>query len=184
MLGQSFADVLSAAQTGAGWAFTRLYDDLAPRVTAYLRRQGAAEPDDVTSETFVAVFRGIDGFAGDADDFRSWVFTIAHRRLVDERRRVSRSPSTAPLEAHTEPPAEDDVVQLVVDRDTDEVGRILDTLSRPQRDVVLLRIVAGLSVAETAASVGRSEPAVRQLQHRALRALREQLVDRAASVQR
>jgi RNA polymerase sigma-70 factor (ECF subfamily) len=69
------------------WAFERLYADLAPVVAGYLRVQGAAEPEDLTSEVFLGVFTGIDSFEGSETQFRSWVFTIAYSRLVDERRR-------------------------------------------------------------------------------------------------
>lgn len=178
MLGQAFDDVLMAAQAGAGWAFTRLYDDLAGVVTGYLRQQGAAEPDDVASETFLHVFRGIGAFEGDEEDFRSWVFTIAHRRLIDERRRLDRRPdATVPLEEVGEPasPAAGADRTVMDEAHWAELEEHLGALTALQRDVVLLRVVAGLDVAETAAVVDRSEAAVRQLQHRGLRALEERL---------
>lgn len=178
MLGQAFDDVLMAAQAGAGWAFTQLYEDLGGVVTGYLRQQGADEPDDVASETFLDVFRGLGSFQGDEDGFRSWVFTIAHRRLLDERRRAARRPATMPVEE-----APDDVVSMagadrpVLDADHwQQLAQHLTVLTPPQRDVVLLRVVAGLPVSETAAVVGRTEDAVRQLQRRGLRALEERLV--------
>ena len=90
--GPVFDDVLAAAQAGAGWAFEVLYRDLSPVVTGYLRLHGAAEPDDLASETFLGVFTGLAGFSGDEDALRSWVFTIAHRRLIDDWRRRSRRP--------------------------------------------------------------------------------------------
>ncbi len=67
----------------------------------YLRVQGAREPEDLTSEVFLGAFRGLSGFSGDEDQFRSWVFTIAHRRLTDERRRVSHRPQLADPEPTT-----------------------------------------------------------------------------------
>lgn len=103
-LGEAFDEVLVAAQAGAGWAFARLYDDLAGIVAGYLRLRGAAEPDDVTSETFLAVFRGLGSFTGGEQQFRSWVFTIAHRRLLDEHRYRSRRPATTELDRATRPP--------------------------------------------------------------------------------
>ena len=69
-----------------------LYRDLSPAVTGYLRLHGAVEPDDLASETFIGVFTGLSGFSGDEDALRAWVFTIAHRRLVDDWRRRSRRP--------------------------------------------------------------------------------------------
>ena len=177
MLGQAFDDVLTAARTGAAWACTRLYEDLAGVVTGYLRQQGADEPDDVASETFLHVFRSLSTFEGDEDAFRSWVFTIAHHRLVDERRRRARRPATSPMsDADDHAEAHDTAERAVVDAyHWEQLERHLGVLTRAQRDVVLLRVVAGLSVAETAAVVRRGEDAVRQLQHRGLRALEERL---------
>lgn len=181
MLGQSFDDVLMAAQAGAGWAFTRLYEDLAGVVTGYLRQQGATEPDDVASETFISAFGSLGSFEGDEQAFRSWLFTIAHHRLVDERRRESRRPSTTPLAEEHEPSDPDRADDAVMDREHwASLEQHLGVLTPLQRDVVLLRVVAGLSTAETADVVERSESAVRQLQHRGLRALEEALDGSAA----
>lgn len=177
MLGQAFDDVLMAAQAGAGWAFTRLYEDLAGVVTGYLRQQGTREPDDVASETFLHVFSGIGGFEGDEDAFRSWVFTIAYRRLVDERRKVGRRPEiTTIADVDAEPDAGPAPDHTVVDEaHWQELEQHLAILTGLQRDVVLLRVVAGLTITETAAMLDRSEDAIRQLQHRGLRALEEDL---------
>jgi RNA polymerase sigma factor (sigma-70 family) len=99
VLGEAFPDVLAAAQAGAPWAFERLYADLAPVVTGYLRLHGAFEPDDLASETFLGVFTGLASFSGGEQGFRSWVFTIAHRRLLDERRRLARRGAVVQVDA-------------------------------------------------------------------------------------
>src|SRR3954451_13571050 len=92
--GLPFDDLLAAAQAGAAWAFETLYRDLSPVVTGYLRLHGAAEPDDLASETFLGVFTGLAGFRGDEEALRAWVFTIAHRRLGGAWR--ARPPSPSP----------------------------------------------------------------------------------------
>ena len=179
---ESFDDVLAAAQAGAGWAFERLYRHLAPTVTGYLRLQGAREPDDVASETFVAVFRGLASFEGNEQQFRSWVFTIAHRRLLDERRYWSRRPSTNELDPTTDVPTDDVVEDDVVDRLRQaEVAELLEDLPRTQRDVLLLRIVGGLTVEETARAVGKRAGAVKQLQRRGLLRVRQILSERGVT---
>jgi DNA-directed RNA polymerase specialized sigma24 family protein len=88
---------LAAAQAGVPWALTRLYEELAPAVHGYLRAQGAGDPEDLTSEVFLGAFAALERFAGTESQFRSWVFTIAHRRLTDERRRRGRRPGTETL---------------------------------------------------------------------------------------
>jgi RNA polymerase sigma factor (sigma-70 family) len=174
--GVAFDDVLAAAQAGAAWAFEVLYRDLSPAVTGYLRLHGAVEPDDLASETFLGVFTGLAGFRGDEDALRAWVFTIAHRRLVDDWRRRSRRPQVADddsdLTGHVGGDVEDDVFVRV---GAENVHRICALLPDDQRAVVLLRVLADLTVEQVAAVMGRSVPSVKALQRRGLRALRTEL---------
>jgi RNA polymerase sigma-70 factor (ECF subfamily) len=174
--GIAFDDVLAAAQTGAAWAFEVLYRDLAPVVTGYLRLHGAAEPDDLASETFLGVFTGLAGFSGDEDALRSWVFTIAHRRLIDDWRRRSRRPQVTDdagdLTLLPGGDAEDDALLRV---GTDDVHRMCAGLPDDQRSVVLLRVLADLTVEQVASVMGRSVGAVKALQRRGLRTLRDRL---------
>lgn len=180
----SFETTLAAARLGEAWALRALYDELAPTVTGYLRLRGAVEPDDLTSETFLAVFRALERFEGDEAGFRSWVFTIAHRRLIDEHRRAQRRPATAPLAAvGAEVDVSADVETAALADELDPATRrALDRLSDEQRTVVLLRIVADLSVEQVAVVLGRRPGAVRSLQHRALTRLRRELAGRDPSL--
>ncbi|ADB73426.1 RNA polymerase sigma factor [Geodermatophilus obscurus] len=175
--GPAFDDVLAAAQTGAAWAFEVLYRDLSPAVTGYLRLHGALDPDDPASETFLAVFRGLAGFTGDEDALRSWVFTIAHRRLVDDWRRRSRRPQLADDAGDQLPEApggnvEDDVLTRL---GTETVHRMCAGLPADQRSVLLLRVLADLTVEQVAEVMGRSVGSVKALQRRGLRRLRAEL---------
>lgn len=176
IFGQEFETTLAAAQAGAGWALTRIYSDLAPPVTGYLRLRGAGEPDDVASEVFLGVFRNLDFFDGGEEQFRSWVFTIAHRRLLDERRRIGRAPRPEPLPDVLPAVLGGDVeVEALAAFGEDWVREVLAGLSRDQRAVLLLRVVADLSVEEVARIVGKRPGAVRALQHRGVETLRRQL---------
>jgi RNA polymerase sigma-70 factor (ECF subfamily) len=171
--GLPFDDVLAAAQAGAGWAFEVLYRDLSPSVTGYLRMHGAAEPDDLASETFLGVFTGLAAFQGDEDGFRAWVFTIAHRRLVDDWRRRSRRPQLADDPGDlAELPGGDVEDDALVGAGTETVYRLCAALPDDQRSVLLLRILADLTVEQVARAMGRSVGAVKALQRRGLRALR------------
>lgn len=176
-----FERTLAAARAGEAWACARIYEDLKRPVVAYVRLRGAADPDDVTSEVFLSVFRDLHRFSGDEHDFRAWVFTIAHRRVLDAWRRRSRRPVTEPLPAGWEPSggdAEEDALSALGNR---EVEAVLARLTPEQRDVVLLHVVADLPLAEVAAVMGRSVGAVKSLQYRALGALRRSLPDPAVS---
>jgi RNA polymerase sigma-70 factor, ECF subfamily len=181
--GLPFDDVLVAAQAGAGWAFEVLYRDLAPSVTGYLRLHGAAEPDDLASETFLGVFTGLAGFRGDEAGLRAWVFTIAHRRLLDDWRRRSRRPQFADDPTGAAEPVGGDVEDDVLGRlGAREVERLCDTLPEDQRSVLLLRILADLTVEQVAGVMGRSIGSVKALQRRGLRALRASLDDSSERV--
>jgi len=173
-----FPEVLAGAQRGERWALERIYRALGQVVAGYLRTQGAVEPEDLTSEVFVGVLRKVVGFRGDEPAFRSWVFTIAHRRLLDERRRLRRRPTPEALDDVPEAPAPDDVEDLVAQlHDVDRLRRACLLLNDDQRDVVLLRFVAGLTVDEVAAALNKTRGAVNGLQRRGFVAL-ARLVDR------
>lgn len=175
-IGDGFPGVLDAARAGAPWAFERLYSDLAPPVAGYLRLQGATEPDDVTSEVFLGVFTGLKSFAGTEAQFRSWVFTIAHRKLIDERRRLIRrrwSPSgDLSVLDQTGGDVEVDAFDVL---GSQRVVEWCANLSADQREVLVLRVIGDLTVEQVAAIVGKSMGAVKALQRRALTSLRQQL---------
>ncbi len=167
-----FDEVLGAAQRDAPWAFERIYTALSPVVSGYLRVQGAREPEDLTSEVFVAVLRNIGRFAGTEAGFRSWVFTIAHRRLQDERRGLGRRPSFTVLSEAQDVPGPEDV-EAAVERSerTAWVRELCEQLSPDQRDVLLLRLLGRLTIDEVATALGKTPVAVKALQRRGLRAI-------------
>ena len=169
---ESFDNVLYAARAGAEWAWERIYAELAPGVRGYLRANGAADADDLVSEVFLGVVRGLDGFSGGEDAFRGWVYTIAHRRLVDDLRRRARRPAT-PTDPETLADAplpggdvEQDAMAAIDDR---HVRTAIEALPRDQRAVLLLRIIGDLTVEQIAEAVGKKPGAVKALQRRALR---------------
>lgn len=168
-IGAGFPEVLAAARTGAEWAWTRLYRDLSPPVLGYLRARGAAEPEDLLSEVFVQVVRGISRFEGDEAGFRSWVFMIAHHRAQDERRVRAREAARRswgdPPEVAADTDVESDASSSV---ETESIRAVLRELPPAQRDVLLLRILGGLTVAEAAAVTGRTVGATKALQRRGL----------------
>ena len=175
-IGEGFPEVLHAARAGAPWAFERLYVELAPVVGGYLRLQGAAEPDDLTSEAFLGVFGRLASFEGSEQQFRSWVFTIAHRRLIDERRRAVRRPSIMTADNDLLDREGGDVEQdAFAVLGTARVYKLCAGLSDDQREVLILRVVGDLTVEQVAAIVDKSVGAVKALQRRALQALRRKL---------
>src|SRR3954447_4949925 len=165
----AFDDVLGAARAGAEWAWERLYGDLSPRVAGYLRAHGAGDPEDLTGEVFLQVVRGLGGFAGDEAAFRAWVFTIAHRRLVDDLRRRGRRPAGPPLDEVAEPAGGDVRDGAVARLEESAVRAAIESLEGDQRTVLLLRIMGDLTVEQVARALGKRTGAVKALQRRALK---------------
>lgn len=166
--------LLAAAQSGQPRAFEELYRALSPAVYRYLLLNGAADAEGLTNEVFLGVFMGLVSFSGSEPAFRSWVFTIAHRRLVDDRRQVGRRPAVDGLQAESLDglaggDAEDDAMgNLGLDR----MRAVLDCLTPDQRRVLLLRLVADLTVDQVAEATGKSAAAVKSLQRKGLEGIR------------
>jgi RNA polymerase sigma-70 factor (ECF subfamily) len=168
--------LVSAAKNGCAWSFERLYRQLAGQVVSYLRWHRVSDPDGLTNDVFAQVHRNLPSFEGDELGFRSWLFTIAHHRMIDDRRRASRQPNVLGESRLEEGLCCGDVEDdAFADMAHDEVRRLLAILSPDQRDVVLLRVVADLSVEEVARMLDKREGAIKALQHRALAALRRHL---------
>lgn len=169
--GEAFPDLLAAAKTGADWAWEKLYRELAGPVTGYLAGRGALDPEDLAGETFLQVARNIHAFVGSEGSFRSWVFVIAHRRLIDARRSANWRPEIA-SDIDTDPPGGDVESEAIERLVTAELVTAFEVLTDDQREVLALRVIANLTLEETAQVVGKNVGAVKQLQRRALAGIR------------
>jgi RNA polymerase sigma factor (sigma-70 family) len=172
-----FPSVLAAARSGDDWAWTAIYREYSPAVLRYFRARGAREPEDLLGEVFVQIVRHLAQFEGSVSDFRTWVFVIAHNRLIDERRAATRSIVDAATDdvltasggiGH----AEDDAMGRMAN---DRVMAVLGRLTPDQRDVLFLRLFARLTVDEVAQVVGKRAGAVKALQSRGLAAIRREM---------
>jgi RNA polymerase sigma-70 factor (ECF subfamily) len=165
----SFDQLLEAVREGEDWAVAELWRDLHPRLLAYFRAAEAGAAEDLAADTWVDVARSLHRFDGGEADFRRFAFTIARRRLSDHRRRRFRR-RTDPVATETmaDRAGADDPSAAVLGRASLEV---IGRLPPEQAEVVLLRVVAGLSAEEVGAIVKKSPGAVRVIQHRALRRL-------------
>jgi len=177
-----FPAILRAAQAGEEPAIAQLWRALNHRVVRFLSARAGDAAEDLASETWLTVARYLHTFAGNEIEFRAWIFTIARSRLIDSQRRYRRRPievdNPRALEAHL---SCSDTAQDALDAlEADAAVAMVGSLSRDQADVILLRVLAGLDVARVADIMGKEPGAVRTLQHRGLRRLREML---AASVQ-
>jgi RNA polymerase sigma factor (sigma-70 family) len=183
-LGDDFPQILAAARLGAGWAWTSLYRDLVPSMRGYLRARGAGEPDDIVGEVFLQVVRDLYRFEGGEREFRTWLFTVVHHRLLDARRKQLRRPvEAAPpnvLEHAGEAgDVEDEAIAgLTVARVRELVGR----LSPDQQDVLLLKLFADLALPDVAAILGKRPGAVKALLRRGLASLKREISKEGVSI--
>jgi RNA polymerase sigma-70 factor (ECF subfamily) len=178
-----FAATLAGAKAGSELAWAALYGQLAGPVIGYLAARGAQDPEDLAAEAFLQIARNIASFEGDEASFRSWVFVIAHRRLIDMRRANGRRPQQTALPDHSNDYAGGDVEAEAIDNlVTAELMAVLSGLTDNQRDVLALRIIGDLTLVETATVVGKRVGAVKGLQRRGLIALREHLDQERVSI--
>ncbi len=178
-----FEGVLVAAQEGSDWAWEIIVRNYGPNLKRFYRIRNVDDPDAMVGEVFVDMARNIGNFSGEEPAFRSWVFVIAYRRLSDERRRKSRRPQETPVDGMPEdarhaPSAEDEAIAQL---DSEAAERMLDVLTDSQRDAVALRVIAGLTLQETAAVMGKPVGAVKGLQRRAISKLRRILLQQSVS---
>jgi RNA polymerase sigma-70 factor, ECF subfamily len=179
VIGDGFERVLARAREGDELAWTALYDSLAGQVLGYLRGRGAPDPEDQLGETFLQVARDLATFSGDETGFRSWVFTIAHRRLLDAARSRRRRPAVllapellAVVAESLDGDSDAAVAAIGAVADRAVLVALLARLTEEQREVLLLRYVADLDTATVGVITGRSANAVAALTTRALATLR------------
>ncbi|MEY2449082.1 MAG: polymerase sigma-70 factor, subfamily [Acidimicrobiaceae bacterium] len=171
-----FALTLASAQAGDEPAIVVLYRAYNPALLRFFAVQAPRVKEDLAQEVWAAVASSLTSFEGDEGRFRAWLFTIARRRSIDYWRLVRRRP----------PEASDELIDFAQAEQPDDlairaaVSELTAGLTAEQAEVVLLRVVAGLSVEHVAAIVHKSPGAVRVIQHRALRRL-AQLTDRVVT---
>jgi RNA polymerase sigma-70 factor (ECF subfamily) len=163
---------LDGARSGSRDALAELWRTHHAPVLRYLRAKRIGSAEDVASQVWIDVVRSIDRFEGNADDFRRWLFTIAHRRSVDEVRRAVRradDPQAEPV------PSDGADVEhernSALDRAIELVSQLPDNLA----EAVMLRVVNDLSIADVAAVMGTTEGNVRVLVHRGVSRLRRMM---------
>lgn len=167
------ADVLDAARCGDPAGVEAVYRRYAPAVLAWFRAR-TGDPhaaEDLTGDAFVAVLAALPRYQGGPEAFAGWLFTLVRRDFVDHLRRSSRRPETPVAEPDPGTTAPDTADEVLSRADSDAVRAALARLSPDQQEVIVLRVVAGLTAQEVAAATGRTVGAVKALQHRGLDSL-------------
>jgi RNA polymerase sigma-70 factor (ECF subfamily) len=176
MVGPGFPAVLIAAQGGDEHAFAVLWRDLQPGVLRYFHVVATGAAEDPAADTWGSVIVGLGRFRGDERAFRAWVFTVARHRAIDWRRQMARRPTSVQIEQLPEPSGPDDPVAAVLEgQSTRAALALVAELPPDQAEVVALRVLGGLEVAEVARIVGKRPGTVRVLAHRGLRRLAQRV---------
>jgi len=175
------AALVSRAQQGDQLAFAAIYEQYSPLVYRFLRRRldGADEiVEDLTEDVFVKVYEKLNRYVERGLPFTAWLYRIAHNHLVDYLRSLPRTTAHS-LDDVAEVPEVAATAAYTRVLDQESLAPVLARLTPEQRQAIDLRFMQGMSVAETASGMGRSEEAVKKLQARALANLRRYLAPSA-----
>jgi len=172
--------LVELARSGDKDAFGQLYDHYQPSVYRFLYYRVGSMPlaEDLTAETFFRALRSMHSFRWQGKDFGAWLMTIARNLATDHFKagRTRLEMTTEDMGLHDS--SSDGPEKIVMAGVTNEM--LLGALSKlpdEQRDCIIMRFLQGLSIAETAAILGRSDGAVKQLQLRGIRNLAKQMPD-------
>ncbi|GEM_PF-5403441 len=163
---------LAEAQRGDQRAIALLFRTFQPPLLRYLRHYAPDVAEDLAAECWLAVSKVLATFEGDAQDLRAWLFGVARHQVANHyrsrRRRLRLWRAEEPIGPILLDPADVVVNSFSAQEAVEALAR---SLPHDQAEVVLLRVVAGLSVGQVATMLGRSPGSVRVTQHRALRRL-------------
>ena len=175
--GQTDLELIARWQRGDERAATALVERHAQALARFACSFGASEEaDDLVQDTFVRAFQSLDGFRGESS-FRTWLFTIERRLLLDRRRAEKRRPGRVEVQEGDVATEYDALDNIVAGEAANRVQDAMKRLSPTQREVFTLRVGQGLSYKEIAEIVGTTEGAARVHYHNAMRAVKEHIDD-------
>ena len=166
-------ELIARWKRGDERAATELVTRHAPALARFAVASGErGEVDELVQDTFVRAFNSIDGFRGDSS-FRTWLFTIERRLLLDRRRAEKRRRDRTEIQESDAATEYDALDSVVADETQRRLRDAVERLSPTQREVFTLRVAEGLSYKEIAEAVGTTEGAARVHYHNAMRAVKE-----------
>lgn len=173
---QPNSNPIAEAQAGNPPAAGELYHRYHQSIFRYLyfRTGDSHAAEDLTGDVFLKMVQALPAFKGDPAVFRSWLFQIARNLSIDHFRKIMAHPmSTLSEEFQAREPEPEKIIETRLDHDSLRIA--LRSLGDDQKDVILMRFIEGMPLAETARAMHKSEDAIKGLQRRALAALRAAL---------
>ncbi|WP_309650293.1 sigma-70 family RNA polymerase sigma factor [Nocardioides sp.] len=172
--------LVELARKGDADAFGLLYDHYQSSVYRFLfyRTRSSTLAEDLTSETFFRALRSMTNFRWQGKDFGAWLMTIARNLATDHFKagRTRLELTTEDMGAHDDT-TEGPEMTVLAGLTNEILLKALTELPEEQRDCLVMRFLQGMSIAETAAVLGRSDGAVKQLQLRGVRNLAKLMPD-------
>jgi len=175
-------ELVALAMTGDHGAVGHVLAIIRPQVVRYCRARlggmdrSSISADDVAQEVCLAVLTALPNYRVQGRPFLAFVFGIASHKVIDAHRAATRNRSEPVAEVPDSLEVADGPEQRALRVElSGEMARLLDKLPDKQREILVLRVVVGLSAEETAAAVGSTPGAVRVAQHRALARLRKSM---------
>lgn len=174
-------ELVTRAMAGDREAIGRILATIRPLVVRYCRarlgrERSSASADDVAQEVCLAVLTALPGYRVQGRPFLAFVYGIASHKVIDAHRAATRNRSEPVADVPDSVESADGPEQRMLRVElSGEMGRLLDQLPEKQREILVLRVVVGLSAEETAEAVGSTPGAVRVAQHRALARLRKSM---------
>jgi RNA polymerase sigma-70 factor (ECF subfamily) len=155
-------------------AFAQLYEEYFGRIYRYIvfKIGDEMEAEDMTQQVFLKALRSISSFRWKGVSFSAWLYRIAHNQVVDYLRRKAKRVAV-PLNESIASGGDDPQKVTEQRADIEQVLAAAKHLTEAQREVISLRFAGDLSIAEVAKAMGRSEGAIKALQHSAIVALRK-----------
>ena len=172
--GTKYGYSLRGLKSGDSGAWSWLVAEFSGKLVGYASRMGARDPEEVMSATLETIARRIADFEGNESQMRSFIFSIAHARIVDDLRRTTRRSEVSIENTLNLLEADEPNEDTFTDPD---LLNALERLPEDQRRMLELRYVMGLSTKETADSIGKSEVATRVGLSRAFSRLKDLLID-------
>lgn len=169
--------IITCAVRGEASAFGSLYDHYQPHIYRFvlLKVSRREEAEDLTHQVFVSAFENIRTYENLGFPFSTWLYQIARNKVIDHYRAKKQEIDFE--EADPEIFASSDMNDLTVDAkmELERAMKAIRKLKPEYQDVVIMRFIEELSLKETAEAIGKSEGAVKLLQHRAIKELKELL---------
>ncbi len=170
--------IVKGAVNGDAAAFSQLYEIYFDRVYRYIyfKIKKQNESEDLTQEVFIKAMNAIGSYKIGEIPFSAWLFRIAHNQIIDYIRKSSRVQVSSLNEATTSLITDDPVSNAEKNIQLEELMRAIETLPPAQQEVITLRFIVGLGIAEIAQLLGKSTGTIKALQFTATESLKKKLI--------